>query len=126
MAQMEVSVKDAKYQDFEGVEVAPSKGNLSRQINPDDVPFRYGEAYTHDRFFPDAQARLDEPYILRDFRGQNILVYPITYNPVTKTLRVYTQLTLSMHKTGENGSNVKQSRRTSQTKMAKSTTRKAA
>ena len=118
MAQMEVSVKDAKYQDFEGVEVAPSKGNLSRQINPDDVPFRYGEAYTQNRFYPAAQARLDEPYILRDFRGQNILVYPITYNPVTKTLRVYTQLTLSMHKTGENGSNVKQSRRTSQTKMA--------
>ena len=118
MAKMELSVKDAEYQDFEGVEVAPSKGNLSRQINPDDVPFRYGEAYKQNRFFPDTQARLDEPYILRDFRGQNILVYPMAYNPVTKTLRVYNQLTLTMRKTGENGVNVKQSHRTNQTKMA--------
>ena len=116
-AEMEVQVKEAKYQDFEGIEVAPSKGNLSRQINPDEVPFRYGEAYAQNSFFPAAQAQLDHPYILRDFRGQNILVYPFAYNPVTKTLRVYTQLTLTMCKTGDNGSNAKMSRR-SVTKMA--------
>ena len=117
-AEMEVLVKDVRYQDFEGMEVAPSKGNFSRQINPDEVPFRYGEAYTQNRFFPDAQARLDEPYILRDFRGQNILVYPFAYNPVTKTLRVYTQLTLTMRKTGDNGSNAKMSRKAGPAKMA--------
>ena len=117
-AEMEVQVKESRYQDFEGVEVAPSKGNFSRQINPDEVPFRYGEAYTQNRFFPDAQARLDEPYILRDFRGQNILVYPFAYNPVTKTLRVYTQLTLTMRKTGDNGSNAKMSRKAGPAKMA--------
>ena len=116
--EMEVGVKAAKYQDFEGVEVAPSKGNLSRQINPDDVPFRYGEAYAQNRFFPDTQAQLDQPYILRDFRGQNILVYPFAYNPVTKTLRVYTQLTLEMRKTGDNGSNAKLSRKSGLMKMS--------
>ena len=117
-AEMEVQVKESRYIDFEGVEVAPSKGNFSRQINPDEVPFRYGEAYTQNRFFPDAQARLDEPYILRDFRGQNILVYPFAYNPVTKTLRVYTQMTLTMRKTGDNGSNAKMSRKAGPAKMA--------
>lgn len=117
-AEMEVQVKDVRYQDFEGVEVAPSKGNFSRQINPDEVPYRYGEAYTQNRFFPEAQAQLDAPYILRDFRGQNILVYPFAYNPVTKTLRVYTQLTLTMCKTGDNGSNAKVSRKAGATKMA--------
>ena len=117
-AEMEVQVKESRYQDFEGVEVAPSKGNFSRQINPDEVPFRYGEAYTQNRFFPDTQAQLDAPYILRDFRGQNILVYPFAYNPVTKTLRVYTQLTLTMRKTGDNGSNAKMSRKAGPAKMA--------
>ena len=120
-AEMEVQVKESRYQDFEGVEVAPSKGNFSRQINPDEVPFRYGEAYTQNRFFPDAQVQLDEPYILRDFRGQNILVYPFAYNPVTKTLRVYTQLTLTMRKTGDNGSNAKMSRKSGPAKMAPET-----
>ena len=117
LADMEVQVKEAKYQDYEGIEIAPSKGNFSREINPDEVPFRYGDAYTQNRFFPDFQVQLDKPYILRDFRGQNILVYPFAYNPITKTLRVYTQLTLEMYQTGEKGSNPKLSRKSSQRGM---------
>ena len=121
LAAMEVQVKEVKYQDFEGIDVAPSKGNFSREIDPDKVPYRYGNAYNQNRFFPDFQAQLDKPYILRDFRGQNILVYPFAYNPVTKTLRVYTQLTLEMRKTGENGSNPKLSRKAGQTRMTPET-----
>lgn len=117
-AEMAVCVKDAKYQDFEGIEVAPSKGNLSREVNPDEVPFRYGDAYAQNSFFPGFQAQLDQPYILRDFRGQNILVYPFAYNPVTKTLRVYTQLTLTMHKISDNGSNAKLSRKLGQVRIS--------
>ena len=41
MAEMEVSVIKSEYVDFENVEVAPSKGNFSRQISPADVPFEY-------------------------------------------------------------------------------------
>ena len=121
LAAMEVQVKEAKYQDFEGIEIAPSKGNFSREINPDEVPFRYGDAYAQNRFFPGFQAQLDQPYILRDFRGQNILVYPFAYNPILKTLRVYTQLTLEMRKTGEYGSNPKLSRKSSQARMTAET-----
>ena len=121
VAAMEVQVKEAKYQDFEGIEIAPSKGNFSREIDPESVPYRYGEAYSQNRFFPDFQAQLDEPYILRDFRGQNILVYPFAYNPITKTLRVYTQLTLSMSPSGEKGGNPKLNRRSSQMKISPET-----
>ena len=102
-----VTVEKAEYRDFAGIEIAPSKGNLNRQVNPDDVPYHYGEAYAHDAFYPSSQALLDQPYILRDLRGQNILVYPFAYNPVTKTLRVYTHLVLTMRKTGDMGSNPK-------------------
>ena len=120
-AAMEVQIKEAKYQDFEGIEIAPSKGNLSREINPDEVPFRFGDAYRHDHFFPSFQAHLDQPYILRDFRGQNILVYPFAYNPIKKTLRVYTQLTLSIHTTGEKGDNPKLSRKSNQLRISHET-----
>ena len=37
-AEMKVSVVESSYIDFENVEVAPSKGNFSREINPNDVP----------------------------------------------------------------------------------------
>ena len=116
-AKMDIKVEEYEYQDYKNIEIAPSKGNLSRQINPDEVPFHYGPAYSQDQFYPTFQAQLDQPYILRDFRGQNILVYPFAYNPVTKTLRVYTRLTLTMHKTGENGSNPKQNRKSSLLKL---------
>ena len=75
MAEMTVSVIDAQYTDY-NYEIAPSKGNFSRQINPDDVPFTYGEMYQQNAFWPATQAYLEKPYILRDFRGQNIMVRP--------------------------------------------------
>ena len=110
-AEMKVSVIDAKYTDIEGVEIAPSKGNINRQVNPDEVEFVYGEMYQQDAFYPAQQVTMENPYILRDFRGQNIMVYPYAYNPVTKTLRVYNQMTIAMEKVGDNGMNPKMSRR---------------
>lgn len=114
-AKMDVKVVEAKYTDFENIEIAPSKGNFSRQINPADVEFVYGDMYQQDAFYPSAQAALETPYILRDFRAQNLMVYPYAYNPVTKTLRVYTDLRISVKKISDNGENQKVSHRKSNT-----------
>lgn len=116
-AEMTVNVIDAQYTDYANVEVAPSKGNFSRQINPDDVPYTYGEMYQQDAFWPATQAYLEKPYILRDFRGQNIMVRPFAYNPVTKTLRVYTNMTIAMTKVSDNGENQKIARRSNTIKV---------
>lgn len=120
-AEMQVSVIESEYTDFEGIEVAPSKGNFSRQINPDDVEYVYGDMYQQDAFYPATQASLESPYILRDFRGQNLMVYPYAYNPVTKTLRVYTKLVISVNKVGDNGENQKVSRRSNSIEAAPET-----
>ena len=105
--EMIVEVADAQFEEIQDIEIAPSKGNFSREIDPETVPYRYGEAYTKNAFYPSTQASLDQPYILRDMRGQNILVYPFAYNPMTKVLRVYTEMTLVMHKISEKGENPK-------------------
>lgn len=115
-AEMKVSVSDSEYTDFENIEIAPSKGNISRQVNPDDVPYTYGEAYQIDAFYPDKTAILDAPYISRDFRGQNILVTPFAYNPITKTLRVFTKMTIVMEKMSDNGENQKIERKSNSIK----------
>ena len=117
MAEMNVSVINSTYVDIENVEVAPSKGNISRQVNPEDVPYTYGEMYSQDAFWPAAQATLNAPYIIRDFRGQNIMVRPFAYNPVTKTLRVYTSMTIAMNKVSDNGENQKIARRSNTIKV---------
>jgi hypothetical protein len=111
LAEMQVNVTKSDYTDYENVEIAPSKGNFSRQINPDDVPYTYGAMYAQNAFYPATQAYLETPYIIRDFRGQDIMVRPFAYNPVTKTLRVYHHLTITMNKVSDNGVNQKAARK---------------
>ena len=110
-----IRVVDAQYIDYP-MEVAPSKGDFPRTINPDDVPYTYGEAYSTDAFFPTQNVGLYDPYILRDFRGQNMVVYPFAYNPVTHTLRVYYNMTVEMYADGQQGENTL-SRRSNEVKM---------
>ena len=110
-AEMEVSVLKSEFTDYQNVEIAPSKGNFSRAIDPETVAYTYGAMYSQNAFYPAAQAYLEMPYIIRDFRGQNIMVRPFAYNPVTKTLRVYHSLTLAMRKVSDNGANQKVARK---------------
>lgn len=117
MAEMNVKVIDAQYTDFSDIEIAPSKGNFSRQIDPATVPYTYGEMYQKNEFYPATQATLEAPYILRDFRGQNIMVMPFAYNAMSKTLRVYHNLTIEMNKVSDNGENPKVSKRSDVIKM---------
>ncbi len=105
-ARMKARVIDAQYMDFENIEVAPSKGDFPRSIDPATVPYTYGECYSQDAFFPASNVGLYDPYIIRDLRGQNIVIYPFAYNPVTKTLRVYYNMTVEMYKEDDHGTNI--------------------
>ena len=110
-----IRVLDAQYIDFQ-MEVAPSKGDFPRTVNPEDVPYTYGEAYNNDAFFPAQNVGLYEPYVFRDFRGQNMVIYPFAYNPITHTLRVYYNMTIELLSDGMNGENTI-SRRSSEMSM---------
>jgi hypothetical protein len=68
-AKMKVRIINSEFIDIPSTPVIPSKGNLYRNINPDDVPYTFGEAYESDAWFPTELVSLGEPYILRDFRG---------------------------------------------------------
>lgn len=102
---MDIRVIASNYTDFPNIEVAPSKGDFSRQIDPATVPFTYGSMYGSDAFYPSAQVELQEPYILRNYRGQALTLMPFSYNPITKTLRVFHEITVEMYKKGDGGVN---------------------
>jgi PKD repeat protein len=95
---MKVRVIDSDYIELGHIKIAPSKGVISRKIDPRTVKYEYGKRYKRDQFFPGYLADMGQPYIARDFRGQAILVYPFQYNPVTNILRVYTSITLRIAK----------------------------
>lgn len=105
MAGMDVRVLKSDYTEFKDILIAPSKGNLTRDINPDNVPYTYGQAYTKDEFFPGSLTSLRNPYIIRDYRGQTVVVYPFQYNPLTRVLRVYHNLIVEVYKANDQGLN---------------------
>ncbi len=106
MAHMELEVISTEYQDFHNILVAPSKGNLMRNINPSDVPFVFGPAYTQNAFYPLEIAGLREPFIIREKRGQTIVLTPFQYNPISQTLRVYTNIVVALKETHGEAQNV--------------------
>ncbi|MEO6039262.1 MAG: C25 family cysteine peptidase, partial [Saprospiraceae bacterium] len=102
---MAIEIMEAEYQDFPNVQVAPSKGDLKRTVDPATVPYTYGSRYEHDDFFPGQLADLQQPFVMRDARGQALWLYPVQYNPVSKVLRVYTSLRVRVYQTGGKGEN---------------------
>lgn len=105
LAEMEVNITSSKYKDFTNIEIAPSKGNLTRDIDPANVPYQYSKVYQANSFFPGKLTEMRDPYIIRDIRGQTVIVYPFQYNPVSKTLRVYYDINVEVKAVSQNGKN---------------------
>ena len=101
----ELEITYGEYIEIENVEIAPSKGNLSRSIDPATVPYVKGEVYNQNAFFPGIPAMLNEPFIMRDVRGQTIFAYPVQYNPVTRVLRIYSEMTVTVNFNDNEGIN---------------------
>ncbi|MBD3236800.1 MAG: T9SS type A sorting domain-containing protein [Candidatus Eisenbacteria bacterium] len=103
---MQVRVVSTSYQEFSGYDVAPSKGNLSRAIDPASVPYEFGPVYEQDAWYPADVATHGEPYILRDYRGMVVTFHPVQFNPATHTLRVHDQITIELVPSGLDTANI--------------------
>jgi gingipain R len=91
---MEVKVVSSQFKDYENIEIAPSKGVIMISDDATKIPYEYGEVYQKNAFFPGTLSELREAHIMRNVRGQVLDIYPFQYNPVTKTLRVYSNLVI--------------------------------
>jgi hypothetical protein len=92
----DVRVLDAQYYEVRA-QIVPSRGPISRNVDPDTVPYTFGDAYGTDAFFPGDLAVLGTPYTFRDFDGVTVQLRPFQYNPVTGVMRVYTDVTLEVY-----------------------------
>jgi len=91
-----INILDSKFIEIKDINVLPSKGELTRDVNPQDIPYTYGEEYKQNSFYPSNIASIGKAYILRNKRGQSIKVNPIQYNPKSKVLRIYTSINLEL------------------------------
>ena len=105
-AAMSLRIIDSNYRRFEGLDIAPSKGNILRNVDPALVSYSFDEFYSDDAWYPERAALLDTPYIMRDTRGVVVEMNPFRYNPATSTLEVATSMTIEVIADGPGRVNV--------------------
>ncbi len=98
-SKMQMQIIDSEYIDLP-MPIAPSKGSLTRDIDPASVPFTFADFYQSDSHYPEAFAELSSPFIIRDFRGITVHFYPFVYYPETGMTRVYTRLKVQLTEDG--------------------------
>lgn len=76
--------------------VLPSKGNLTRDVDPATVPWSFGPVYQQGLVWPQASAELDQPYVLRDVRGQTVRFRPFRYDAARGVLQVASRMVVEV------------------------------
>ena len=105
-AKMEVEIVESEHVEYK-LKIPPSKGLLSREIDPESVSYQFADMYSQNEFYPENLSETGKPYILRDLRGMTITVFPFSYNAQTEILRVYHHLTIKVDNIGLDDVNVK-------------------
>ncbi len=90
--QATLDLVDATYIDLHGVQVAPSKGVVSRTVSMKSVPFNFDKTYEENQWYPKQIVRFGESYQIRNIHGQVVQFFPCQYNPVENRLRMYTEV----------------------------------
>ena len=104
-AKPEMRVIASDYVEYQ-LAVAPSKGVITRDIDPASVPYVFGDAYQQDNFFPGEVSTLGSAYIMRNYRGVTVTFNPFQYNPASNVLRVYTNIRVAVASTSKAGENI--------------------
>ena len=100
LAHMELTIIETDYVEVSLDNIVPSKGNLTRDIDPSTIPYMFGETYELDEWYPKDMVFLREPYIMRSVRGQAVVFQPIQFNPFKRKLRIYTNIKVSIQEQG--------------------------
>ncbi|MCK4916188.1 MAG: hypothetical protein KAS89_08455, partial [Candidatus Eisenbacteria sp.] len=105
-AEMAVRVVSSHYIDYPNVPAAPSKGHITRDIDPATVAYSFDPFYGSSDWYPSNLAYARQPYIMRDLRGVVVVVNPFQYNAATQTLRVYDRVVVEVAAVGSGKVNV--------------------
>jgi gingipain R len=84
----------------------PSRGPLSRAIDPQQVPRVPGAMYTASAVWPARAAELGRPFVVRDQRGVAVRIHPVRWDAGRGELLALASMTLRVVVEGDGGVNV--------------------
>ncbi len=88
------------------ISIAPSKGSLTRNINPEEIPYTFGSVYQQNAFYPASAVAINSTYLLRDQKGVSLSVFPVLANPVTNVARVINSVVFKISYTSAKGQKI--------------------
>jgi len=97
LAAMKFNIISAEYTEIETLPVMPSKGHITRDIDPSTIPFSFDAFYSTNSWYPEETILIDEPYIVKDLRGATVQFNPMKYNPAEGKLKFYTRLVVEVY-----------------------------
>lgn len=92
----QIAIIEAEFTEFPFGRLLPSKGNLSRIVDPSRIPFEESEVYAQNDWWPAQIASTGSVYQWHSREGVSIHLIPFQYNPVTQSLRVYSRVKLQV------------------------------
>ncbi|MBT7311650.1 hypothetical protein HN843_07790, partial [bacterium] len=103
----QLRIVDSQWSEIEVAPVEPSKGNITRNIDPASVAHEFAPLYSKGGVWPSVQAELGEPFIMRDVRGVSVRTFPFQYDATRGVLRYMTSMTVAVITSGSGGVNSK-------------------
>ncbi|UCG31311.1 MAG: T9SS type A sorting domain-containing protein [candidate division WOR-3 bacterium] len=104
--QMAYRIVKIEYQTISVNTLAPSKGNIFRDVDPSTVPYTFDRFYDTDAWWPANNIEIYEPFIMRDYRGMTVRFNPFQYNPARGELKIVQRAVVEIFKTASGGANV--------------------
>jgi len=103
---MRVRVTQADTQDFPGMPVAPSKGNILRTVDPATVAYTFDPTfYGASTVYPASMGEGGSPYIFRDYRGMVVEALPFQAHAAGGTLTVARRIRIEITTEGPDETN---------------------
>lgn len=87
-----IEIINSQFEEVANTPIAPSKGSLMRNVNPETVPYVFGSAYSKNEWYPAQVSEVSTLYQLRSQNGAAISFYPVQVNPVSNLMRVYSKM----------------------------------
>ncbi len=101
-AGVRLEVTHSGYDVVQNIDLAPVQPSPCDTALWQEIPFTIDmDTYGKDAFYPGELARAADPVIMRDVRGVQVELCPIQFNPVTRELRIYRNLSVNVSYDGE-------------------------
>ena len=99
-----IKIISADYQDITGYMVHPALKPASDEVGAPEPRFEINDKqYKTNAFYPSEIVESSETYILRGLPVALVNIRPVQFNPVTKTLRVYSKIRYKISFKGQDG-----------------------